>query len=194
MLITKKIVNKLFFCRNETKRKALLQLLLLLLLRPFPLYLCSLGFGQGLWVSTSFVLCAHIAGPVELKWATLGSEDRPRVGGGPGVGSPGPEKEPVGGRGPRPLGARGGHAMTRSNLVVTWKVIPQMGITLFIYHRIALILPRWLFIIPFLAIEFSTCAPWQQTNKKIQPLELCEVYVNSFIWARWKCSELFYNI
>jgi hypothetical protein len=33
------------------------------------------------------------AGPVELKRATLGSEDRPRVGGGPGVGSPGPEKK-----------------------------------------------------------------------------------------------------
>ena len=29
------------------------------------------------------------AGPVELKRATLGSEDRPRVGGGPGVGSQG---------------------------------------------------------------------------------------------------------
>ena len=33
------------------------------------------------------------------------------MGGGPGVGSPGPEKEPAGGRGPRLLGARGGHAL-----------------------------------------------------------------------------------
>jgi hypothetical protein len=53
----------------------------------------------------------------ELKRATLGSEDWPRVGGGPGVGSPGPEKEPAGGRGPRSLGARGGHALTYERLV-----------------------------------------------------------------------------
>ena len=55
---------------------------------------------------------ADSVGPVELKRATLGSKDWPRVGGGPGVGSPGLEKEPAGGRGPRPLGARGGHALT----------------------------------------------------------------------------------
>ena len=57
-------------------------------------------------------IAADSVGPVELKRATLGSEDRPRGGGGPGVGSPGPEKEPAGRRGPRPLGARGGHALT----------------------------------------------------------------------------------
>jgi hypothetical protein len=49
-----------------------------------------MGFGQGLW-------------------------DRPRVGGGPGVGSPGPKKGPAGGRGPPPLGARGGHALRRDH-------------------------------------------------------------------------------
>ena len=58
------------------------------------------------------------AGPVELKRATLGSKDRPRVEGGPGVGNLGLEKRPAGGRGPRPLGARGGHALTRR--VVGW--------------------------------------------------------------------------
>jgi hypothetical protein len=63
-------------------------------------YFCSMGFGQGLWISLRIQLyLSDSGGPVELKRATLGSEDRPRVGGGPEVGSPGPKKEP--GRGAR---------------------------------------------------------------------------------------------
>ena len=45
-----------------------------------------------------------MAGPVDLKRGRCQSEERPTVGGGPGVGSPAPESGPAGGPGPSPLG------------------------------------------------------------------------------------------
>ena len=52
-----------------------------------------------------------MAGPVDLKRGRCQSEERPTVGGGPGVGSPAPESGPAGGPGPSLLGARGRDAL-----------------------------------------------------------------------------------
>jgi hypothetical protein len=76
----------------------------------FFLYFCSLGFGQGLWVSLRIQLyLSDNAGPVKLKRATLGSEDWPRVGGEPGLGARGQKNNRQGWWGPRLLGARSDH-------------------------------------------------------------------------------------
>ena len=53
-----------------------------------------------------------------------------------------------------------------SNLVVTWEVRPQTCIISWFPLNFALVLPGWLYLVPFLAIDFSICAP--PPNKKNQ--------------------------
>ena len=56
--------------------------------------------------------------------------------------------------------------MNCSNLVVTWEVRPQTCIISWFPLNFALVLPGWLYLVPFLAIGFSICAP--PPNKKTQ--------------------------
>ena len=57
-----------------------------------------------------------------------------------------------------------GPIMNRSNLVVTWKVRPWMGINLSCPLGFTLVLPRWSYLVIFLQSIFSICA---KTNKNM---------------------------